>query len=402
MYSCNILILTNWAFDDALIQAYTLPYVRMIRHYLSSGKDVWFQTLEKERVKEKHDSINATLNESNINWLPDLYHGYGWRSWFSMIAQLIKLYLFCRTKKIKVIHIWCTPPGIIGYFLSILTGAELIIDSYEPHAEAMVENGSWKRNGIKHRVLFFFEKLMSRRAKVIISATRGMRDYAQLKYGVSFDQFFVKPACVDLGLFDLQRRKNVQLAQMLGLNEKIVMVYAGKFGGIYLDKEIFDLIKIFYDFYGDRFRFLLLTSHNKKEIEGFRAAVGLPSEIVVLRFVRHSEIPDYMGLADFAITPVRPVPTKLYCTPVKDGEYWALGLPIIITKDISDDSAIIKNEKIGVVLETLDQTGYRSALNQIDALLGTDRTELRKKIRAVAVKYRSFDIADKIYSQLYH
>ncbi len=400
MYSCNVLILTNWAFDDALIQAYTLPYVRMIRRYLSSGKELWLLTREKDN--SKFNLINSTLMNSNINWLPELCRGYGWRSWFLMIAQLIKLYFFCRAKEIRVIHIWCTPPGIIGYLLSVLTGARIIIDSYEPHAESMVENGTWIKNGIKHRVLFFFEKMMSRRADVIISATCGMRDYAQIKYNVNFDRFYVKPACVDLDVFNFRRVNNVKLAKSLCINEKIVMVYAGKFGGIYLDTEIFDLIKCFYDFYGDKFRFLLLTSTKRNLIDEFIVSVGLPSEIVVSKFVSHSDIPDYIGLGDFAITPVKPVPSKLYCTPIKDGEYWALGLPVIITKNISDDSSIILSEKIGVVLETMDPHGYRTVVRQMDELLKTDRMKLREHIRSIAVKYRSFDIADKIYSQLYH
>ncbi len=229
-----------------------------------------------------------------------------------------------------------------------------------------------------------------------------MKDYAKLKYGVNFDRFYVKPACVDFELFNFNKRKNMQLAKELAINNKIVLVYAGKFGGIYLDKEVFDFIKVIYEFYGDKFRVLLLTSHKRDEIEYFCTNVGLPSEIVISKFVSHSEIPDYMGLADFAITPVKPVPTKLCCTPAKDGEYWAMGLPIVITKGISDDSSIIKNENIGVVLETLDLDAYRSALKQINVLLDSDRSELSKKIRAVAVKYRSFDIADKIYSQLYY
>lgn len=403
MYSCNILILTNWPFEDALIQAYTLPYVKIIRKYLSSDKEIWFQTLEKvEYSEQKVDSIKEILSKDKIKWIPQQYHKYGVKSLVVNIVQLIKYVQFCREKNIKVIHIWCTPPGIIGYILSVLTKADLIIDSFEPHAETMVENGSWKRIGFKFKILFFFEKLMSRRAKVLIAATQEMKDYAKLKYRISNNHFYVKPACVDLELFNFDKRKNLNLATKLALNNKIVLVYAGKIGGIYLDKEVFDFIKVFYDYFGDKFRFLLLTSHARNEIESYCVNVGIPSEIVISKFVNHFEIPYYIGLADFAFNPVKPVPTKLFCTSAKDGEYWAMGLPIIITKGISDDSSIIKDQNIGVVIENLDIDAYKMALKQIKILLECDRNELSKKIRAVALKYRSFDIADKIYSQLYH
>jgi glycosyltransferase involved in cell wall biosynthesis len=403
MYSSNILILTYWHYEDALIQAYTLPYVKMIRKYLSSDKEVWFQTLEKEELtKEKTDSIDKILQNSKINWYPQQYQKYGKRSFYANFLLLIKYVSFCRQNNIKIIHIWCTPPGIIGYILSILTKSVLIIDSYEPHAETMVENGSWDRNSLKFNLLFYFEKLMSRKAKVLIAAAQGMEHYAKIKYRIIPTHFYVKPACVDLELFNLSKQKNFQLTKDLALKNKIVLVYAGKLGGIYLDKEVFDFIKVLYNFYGDALRFLLLTSHEREEIDYFCENSSLPSEIVISKFVEHSEIPYYMGLADFALNPVRPVPTKICCTSAKDGEYWAMGLPIIITKGISDDSYIIENENIGVVIETLDINGYHLALKKINVLLKSDRNELSKKIRAVAIKYRSFDIADKIYAKLYH
>ena len=403
MYSSNILILTYWPYEEALIQAYTLPYVKMIRKYLSSDKEIWLQTLEKkEIIVENFLIIEKELGKSKINWVPRQYNNYGLRSVLVNLMQIAKLIFFCHNKKIKVIHIWCTPPGIFGYILSLLTQADLIIDSYEPHAETMVENGTWPKNGIKYNVLFYFEKLMSRRAKVLIAVSHGMKDYAKMKYGINSSNLYVKPACVDLELFNFNHRKNLDLAKELRVDEKILLVYAGKFGGIYLDKEVFDFIKVAYEIYGDKFRTLLLTIHERDEIESFCKNADLPTEIVISKFVRHAEISNYIGLADFAINPVKPVPTKICCTSAKDGEYWAMGLPVVITKGISDDSSIIKKENIGAVLETLDSEGYKNALEQIIVLLNSDRNELRNKIREIAIKQRSFHIAEEIYSQLYN
>lgn len=397
-----MLILTYWSFEDALIQSYTLPYLKIIRQHLSSDKKIWFQTLQKKHFKENNHSVRADLFKSGIIWIPCRYINFGYYALFSNIWQLIRLLLLCYANRVKVIHVWCMPAGIIGYFLSFLTGAELIIDSYEPHAESMVENGSWKYNGVKFRILFLFERLMSHQAKVIISATHGMKFYAKSRYGVSFDNFYVKPACVDLALFDIRKSRNIRLAKQLAINGKTILVYAGKFGGIYLEIEVFEFAKVVYDFYGDMFRFLVLTSHAREEIEAFCTKVGLPSAIVVSKFVSYPEIPDYIGLADFAITPVKPVPSKLYCTPIKDGEYWAMGLPIVITKGISDDTSIIADERIGVVLETLDAKGYSAALCHLNNILASDRQQLSQKIRDVAIKYRSFAIADDIYSKIYY
>ena len=112
-------------------------------------------------------------------------------------GSLLKLIRIIKKEKIRTIHAFCTPAGGIAYLLSKFTGAELIIDSYEPHAESMVENGTWKKNGAAYKILFFLEKKQTQRAKALIATTAGMKQYALEKYRVEVQNFFVKPACVD-------------------------------------------------------------------------------------------------------------------------------------------------------------------------------------------------------------
>ena len=103
------------------------------------------------------------------------------------------------------------------------------------------------------------------------------------------------------------------------------------------------------------------------------------------------------------ITPVKPIETKRYCSPIKDGEYWALGLPVVITKNISDDSDIIKKNNIGSVLDNLNNEAYLKSVKEIDELLKNQtRKDLYSKIRAIAESHRNFNIAKKIYNTIYN
>ena len=146
----------------------------------------------------------------------------------------------------------------------------------------------------------------------------------------------------------------------------------------------------------------MLTGHSGEEIDEYCYRSNLDKTCIVRRFVPHAMIPDHMGLADFAITPIKPIASKKYSTPVKNGEYWALGLPVVITPGISDDSAIIEKHRIGALLNELSGPGYLKAVKEIDAILsGNTREELYDKIRAVAVKYRNFSIAEDIYRKIY-
>ncbi len=398
----NILILTYWSYPDALIQTYTLPYVRIIKKNLPPGSSIYLLTLEKDQnvlEKPKREEIAEKLEQEGIHWLPFAYKPFGISAFVMWIGISLKLCSLIIQRKISVIHCWCTPPGAIGYFLSVLLNKKLVLDSYEPHAEAMVENGTWKRSSLAFKLLFWLEKKQTERASYIISATQGMKEYAAHKYHVDIPHFLVKPACVDLSLFNEEVVNDQMLRTELGLENKIVCVYAGKFGGIYLEDEIFDFVKVSSDYWGGVFRFLILTSHSREEIMQYCRKAEVDGNCVVMKFVPHNQVPRYMGLADFAITPVKPIPTKRYCTPIKDGEYWALGLPVVIPENISDDSDIIESHNIGVVLKSLHSDNYLEAVKRIDALL--KQPNLRDKIRIVAKKFRSFDIAESVYELVY-
>lgn len=400
----NILILTYWSFSDALIQAYTLPYVRIISKQLSSSSSIFLVTLEKDNshlsVRSKNE-IKDALKKEGIVWLPFSYKPFGVSAfflWLKISTILIRIIIL---NKISTIHSWCTPAGAIGYFLAVTLRRKLILDSFEPHAELMVENGTWSRNGAAFKLLFWLERKQSERANVAILVTEGMRGYALKKYMKLPSKIFVKPACVDIEKFKPAMRKDPFLLKELQLTDKVVCVYAGKFGGIYLMSEVFDFFKAAHQHWGSKFAVLLLTSHTVDDIKKYCQQSSLDFSVVSIRFVPHNEVPVYMGLGDFAINPMKPIPTRRFSAPIKDGEYWAMGLPVVIPKDISDDSEIIEKYNAGAVLDDLSLPSYQKAIKKIDLLLAEHGEQLSDRIRSLAVRYRNFSIAEDIYKKIY-
>jgi glycosyltransferase involved in cell wall biosynthesis len=401
----NILALTYWSYKDALIQTYTLPYIKIIRKNLPIDSKIFLVTLEQpatQFTKIEYTQIKAELSKYNIHLLPFKYYPFGIKATLNALLLIFSLIKICLTCKIKFIHAWCTPAGSIGYLLSKITKIKLILDSYEPHAEAMVENNDWKRSGFAFKILFYFERLQTLQATTFIATTAGMKYYALDKYGVDLKNFYVKPACVDLQKFSFNEVKRNELRNGLNWSGKIICIYAGKVGGIYLDKEIFDFFKEAHLFWGEKFRVLMLTPTSPQIIKQLATQANLPTQVLKIQSVSHNEVSDYMSIADFALNPVKPVPSKRYCTSIKDGEYWAMGLPIVITKNISDDTEIIENNNIGAVLNKLSKLNYLEAVKKIDTLLINDNPPLRKRIRAIATEYRGYTIAEHIYREIYN
>ena len=399
----NILVFTQWSFKDALVQTYTLPYIDIIREIISPERKIILVTAEQPHIalsKDEAHQINKDWERRNMQLLPEPYKRFGLKKLVASAGNLSRLIGVIKKEKIKTIHAFCTPAGSIAYLLSKLTGAELIIDSYEPHAESMIENGTWKKHGIAYKILFSLEKRQTQRAKVLIATTWGMKQYALDRYGVEVKNFFVKPACVDLEKFSPAEKDSILLKE-LGFENKIVCVYAGKLGGIYLKEEVFDFIKLCYDHWKDDFRFLMLTNASTEEINAEVRRTGIPENIVKSKFVYHDEVPRYLSLGDFAINPVKPVPTKRYCTSIKDGEYWAMGLPVVISPRISDDSEIIERENTGMVVDFSDSDALSRSIGKLEALI-SDKVALKEKIRQIAIRYRSFELAKKIYKEIYN
>ncbi|GAB4378895.1 MAG: hypothetical protein Kow0075_09200 [Salibacteraceae bacterium] len=388
--------------SEGLVQAYVLPYLRIILGFTNVEKIV-LVTREKPELKpaKQHiDQLQQEFDHEGIEWVVSDYRPFGLTAMLGEALLAFRLYLSIRKKGITHLHVWCTPAGVLGYLLSKLTRVPLIIDSFEPHAEAQVENGTWSRNSLGFRLLWYFENQIARHAKHLIYTSANTITYAQEKYGAYDPSEFVKPACVDPELFAVE--PPVKLQRELNLEGCVVGVYSGKLGGIYHDRELFQLAAVADQFWQGKFRLLMLTNEPDHLVHQWAKEAGFRTDHLIKRFVRHAEVPRYLSLAHFGITLVKSVPTKRCCTPIKNGEYWASGLPVIITAGIGDDSDLIQTHRAGYVLQSLDPGEMEAAIAEVDFLISEDeREQTSMRARQLALKQRSFKRAIDIYRTIY-
>ena len=394
----NILVITYWSLNNALIHTYTLPYLRQIRTCLEKDAKLFLLTLSPPGTLNSEDNKRFVkgLEEENIVVINFNYYPFGLRMLMTFLFLFPYLILLAIFKNIRAIHAWCTPGGAIAWPISVLSGKPLVLDSFEPHAESMLESGAWKKSGLSFKILFLLERLQLKRAKEVICATEGMIEHSQNLYGIKKTRYFVKPAGVDLELFDPEKYPKQRPEIPL---KKNVCVYAGKFGDLYLENETFDFFKTAYDYWEGDFSVVLLTKHSEEEIKRYCVHSGFPYSHIYQRFVPHEQVPAYMNLAHFGICTIKPIPSKKYGTPIKNGEYWAMGLPILIPAHISVDSAIVQENRIGYVLRNFSIDEYLKAIKEIEFLMKTPR--LKQKIRTIAEKKRNFKNSIAIYPAIY-
>lgn len=401
----NILVITYWSFREPLIQAATLPYLEIIADLIGEDDRIHLHTLEKPELRLSQEELQAqqaALDQLKITLITQRYHRFGFRAMVAWLVNLFQLARYCRKHNIEVIHAFGSPAATSAHVLSKITKLPYIVDSYEPHAESMVENGSWRKGGLAHRVLRYFERAQTRSAKGVLATTEGMRAYAAQTYAHIPRVFVTRPACVNTALFNPEGVTPIGRSELGIAEDALVCIYAGKVGGIYLDQEIFDFFAVCRQHWGERFEVIMLTDAPREVIEALAQSADLPAHVITLRQVPHREVPGYLALADFAINPVKPVPSKRYCTSIKDGEYWAMGLPVVIPANISDDSDLIREAEMGAVLESLTTEEYQKAVEELDRLLEPSRRQAEKKrIAQIAEKFRGMHIARAAYAKLY-
>src|SRR6187549_3529766 len=126
----NILVLTSWSYKDALIQAYTMPYVYLISQELNPKDKIYLITQEQENRRMTIDELVQVKQRLRMQGIylillnyrkSDLLNMLGW------IPDGIYLFFLVFFTRIKYIHAWCATAGAVGYVLSKFTFRPLIV-----------------------------------------------------------------------------------------------------------------------------------------------------------------------------------------------------------------------------------------------------------------------------------
>lgn len=399
----NILVLSSWSYHEPLTHSYLLPNLKLVRNCLPEGSVIFLQTFEKKNFaidSQETDHIRQQLLKDGIEWVKFDYHHFGIKAIMHYPWLIYKLVSLCRRKKISVLHPFAPVAGFTAMMIHKFYRCRLILDSWEPHAESMVESGVWRTDSLSFKLLWKVEKDLAATADVLMAASSGMKTYASEKWGLHPKHVFLRPACVDMNLFRSDEHVRIQVRKELNFDNSVVMVCAGKLEGMYMRDESFALFKAGTEVFGPAFRVLLLSQSSQSEVAELQRHYHIPAEVIHHIHVRFDEMPRYLQAADFAYNPQRPVPSKRYGTPVKDGEYWAMGLPLMIMPDISEDSDIVQRDRVGVVMNSAEPGDMLSALTEMKSLLENDKAVKQRCVEA-AVKYRSYEISARSYKQAY-
>ena len=383
----KLLFLSYWGYNDPLTTATVLPHVRILAAS-PSVESVTLCTIERgERDFEQLDLVGVECvffasGTSVLNKVNDF-------------IKLPKLLLELANKK-SIDKVICrgTLAGSLGYLAFKKTGIPFYVESYEPHAEYMRCSGVWSRWSLQY---ILQRRWQTRQLKYSAGIMTVSTAYSRqlVEQGIDTEKIKTVPCAVDLIQFKFDQEKRNKIRTKLGFTkDDLIGIYVGKFGGLYYDEKAFRLFKRISRTIKNSHIFLL-TQTNPAHIKNRLDHAGVDISNFVITHVEHQQVPDYLSAADFAICLHRSHAYSNGFSPVKNGEYWANGLPLLIPEKIGDDSAIVANEEAGAVYSFGESESIQRAIERVYYMI--THPENRTRIPAIAQKYRPFSKVVQAY-----
>lgn len=290
--------------------------------------------------------------------------------------------------------------GALAYLVHQKTGLPFIVESFEPHADYMHESMVWKKRDPRYIFQKIWEKGQKAKARFLITVSENYKQHLEEKEAISGKKVKVIPCTVSTENFSFNEKSRAEYRKNLGISKNaIVSIYVGKFGDIYYDEEAFQIFKSAFDFFGANFRLIILSPNKEDIITQKLEEAGIDKEKVFIKFVPHKEISAYLSAADFAFSTIRPAKSRVFCSPVKDGEYWASGLPIILTDKVGDDYKLIPELNVGAIFNLNESGSVKKAFERTAEILEEDN--YRTRIMKMAEKHRSNKIIGQVYAEIF-
>jgi glycosyltransferase involved in cell wall biosynthesis len=349
-------------------------------------------------ISPESDEVVVNKLFGKIRYISVIVSSNGGISYFiNELKFVAKLWKLCRKGKIDMVIARGAPAGGRAALLSFILGIPYIVESFEPHSQYMLDSKVWKPHDLRYVIQRLWERQIKKTAAAVITVSNNYAKHL-IAEGMDKNKVFLVPCTVDVETFSQNMLDRETVRGQLDISKNdTVGIYVGKFDDIYLSLNVsLNIFKEAFEHIID-FQLILLSDCTKEALFSAAKLVGCEkwlNKIHVLK-VPHQKVPMYLSAADFAYSLVKSGPSKKFCSPLKNGEYWANGLPIIIPENIGDDSDIILRSGLGVVIKKEENYMYVSKL--LDLL---NRSEHRMQCKALAVKYRSRDLIIKAYESI--
>jgi glycosyltransferase involved in cell wall biosynthesis len=362
----RVLYVCYLSLEDPLVHSQVVAYLAGLAEL---GHTVHLLTFDPRLEPARARELEERLGRQGIVWHSRRYHKAPSlpATVFDVLAGALAAARLVRRHRLDAIHARNHVPAAMAMLASRPTRSRMIFDLRGLMAEEYADAGNWKRGGVPYRLARWVQRAALRRADGVVTLTKAVRPHlSETRAGPHAT--FVIPCCADVEAIAARAGQRDLVREELGIErDRPVMVYVGKFGGWYLDREMAEFIAT-----ARRSRldlvFLIVTQADPTPMLSELARRGISADGYRVLRAEHDQIGRFLAAADVGVSFVKPCFSKISSSPTKVGEYLAAGLPVVSTAGIGDVDSLLRGERVGVLIEELSEPAYESAAAAVEAL----------------------------------
>jgi glycosyltransferase involved in cell wall biosynthesis len=384
-------LVAYWSLMDPLCQSQVLP---VLRGLAADGYRLGLMTFEQRRWKlapVARRAAKMALAVQGIDWIPRRYH-----AWPPTVSTLVDIVAGARQlmrRRPRLVHGRGSVPAAAAYLASRGGRSLFLNDADGPLSKEYVDVGIWKPDSLVAQAVERAERAFfdAADASAVLTSSRAAQVAKEGQPAPT-----ILPCAVETEFFRANPDARERLRRALSL-DGTVFVYAGKMGGWYLVEPMIDFVAA-YQRLGERASLLVLTPSSPEPFERAAARRGVDCRVT---FASREHMPGHLSAADVGLSFILPAPSKRACSPVKNGEYLACGLPVVTTAGIGDYSELVSGQRVGVVVNALDAGTIEGSAGNLRELM-REGAALRTRCRQAACSHAGLtEIVLPRYRQLY-
>lgn len=333
-------------------------------------------------------SLYSAEHSHQINPLNKLY---------SFLRTLLRIFIYSLRFK-PVVSLCRGTSGFYGVSLLFLTRVPYVVESFEPHSKYMLQTGTWGQHSLKYFIQTLIEKLVRGSAFSLITVSYRYKQHLLSCKEVSTRYLYTLPCTADSKLFDFSDSVRSNVRAQHGITNQLVLIYVGKFGGIYYPPSILKGLRDIFSAYDKKIFLFILSPSSHEEIRLALTDAGIPSHQFYVNSVNHKEVNSYLCASDIAISFINSGPWSFACSPIKHAEYWSTGLPVIMPRGIGDESTFLESERLGAFADFYSPQDLLIAFNRCLSL--SRKPHARSRIRDLGARHRDPYLLQTVYPDI--
>jgi glycosyltransferase involved in cell wall biosynthesis len=361
--------------DDPLVRTQVVAYIAGLA---ARGHLIHLLTFETTRLtRARRRELREEMRAEGIAWHGLRYHKRPTLPatvFDTLLGAALSVFLI-RRHRLEALHARSHIPAAMALLARPFASFELLFDIRGLLAEEYVDAGNWQRGSVPYRLTTRVQDAAIRRAQGLVVLTHAVR---RVLFGDRDPRVEVIPCCADVEAVEAARAQRDPLRAELGLTDRKVLLYVGKLGGWYLQREMVDFFVRARRHVPD-LHLLVLTQSDRRLIDDELSRFGVTDADCTIRSAPAPEVPAYLAAADAALAFIRPTYSKISSSPTKIGEYLAAGLPVVTGRGVGDVDDHLERSRTGIVLDDFREDALERAAEALGRAIGDPEQAARAR-----------------------